>query len=1123
MSLQFVLGNSGAGKSHFLFEHVIEESMKYPGNEYLVIVPEQFTMQTQKELVTRHPRHGIMNIDVLSFARLAYRIFEETGVETRTVLDDEGKNLILRKVAGKAAPSLHVLGRNIKKPGYITEVKSVISELTQYSIGPEGMDEMLEAVPADSRLYYKLKDIQELYRSFEAYLENKYLTREELMDVLCDAIPQSELMKRSIVVLDGFTGFTPVQLHVLRQMLRTARKVIVTVTIDGKTDAFVRGEAYELFAMSRQMVCALKDLAEQEGILLEEAVRLPETPVYRFREREALGFLEAELFRYGKRSYEKKTDAVRIFCARNPAEEVRAAAQRIRGLVRTRGCRYKEIAVIAADMNVYGDEMEKIFAEYHIPVFMDYKRNVLLNSFVEYVRSLLAMSEKQCSAESVFRFLRTGLTGFTADEVDRMENYVLASGIRGYKSWQEKWTRTGRRVTEQELEELNGFRVRFVEMIDELMFVFRQRRKTVRDLTEAVHAFFIREDIQRKIKRQEEEFAEAGELALAKEYAQIYRVVMEMFDKMVVLLGDEPVSMKDYAALLDAGFEEARIGVIPPGLDQVVAGDIERTRLKDVRFLLFLGVNDTLIPGTYNSGGLLTEKDRERFSDAGIVLAPGSKEKMYIQKFYLYLLMTKPSEELDLFYSKVSRDGKMLRPAYLIADVRKLFPQAPCFDMDAYGIREAELTPETGMEYMIKGLQNGEDMTEKAWQELYRWYCTKEEWKDRVERLVDASMYRRREDSLTQEAAMQRYGLAEPGVTRLERFAACAFSHFLTYGLKAREREEYEFAPMDFGNIFHKALECYARKLNRAGLTWTTVSEEERGRFIEESVEESVEGYESTVVYSSARHAYMIPRMKRMMRRTVWAMTRQLAKGGFSPDGYEVNFGSGKIDRIDTMETEEKVYVRIVDYKTGSQSFDMTAFYHGLQLQLVVYMQEALRLEAERNPQKQVVPAGIFYYRIKDPIVEKKEELEKLEQAIMTDRRLDGLVNEDEGIVEMMDGEFTESSEVIPVSRLKSGGYKSTSKTVRTEQFRKILYHAEQVRGELTQRMRGGDAEIDPYEMGGRTACDYCRYKQICGFDERIEGYEYRTIRKMKEDEIFDRIDPKEAGEQEGGLEEPWE
>ena len=306
MSLQFIFGNSGSGKSHYLYEHITKESMKYPNYNYIVLVPEQFTMQTQKELVMRHPRHGIMNIDVLSFARLAFRVFEETGAGREDVLDDEGKNLILRKIAGKLEPSLKVLKGNLKKPGYISEVKSVISELTQYNIGPEGMDTMLDAVPEESYLYYKLQDIQTVYQAFEEFLEDKYITKEELLDVLCSAAARSDILKNSVVALDGFTGFTPVQNKVLREMMKHCRKVFITVTIDGREDPYVLEDKYRLFSMSKQMVTSLVRIAKEENIWMEEAVTLFEKPLYRFRENAPLAFLESELFRYGNKKYNEK-------------------------------------------------------------------------------------------------------------------------------------------------------------------------------------------------------------------------------------------------------------------------------------------------------------------------------------------------------------------------------------------------------------------------------------------------------------------------------------------------------------------------------------------------------------------------------------------------------------------------------------------------------------------------------------------------------------------------------------------------------------------------------------------------------------------------------------------------
>ena len=684
--------------------------MKHPDINYIILVPEQFTMQTQKELVLRHPRHGIMNIDVLSFARLAFRVLEETGNGSREILDDEGKNLILRRLAGKKEDSLKVLKGNIKKPGYISEVKSVISELTQYNISPDGMDDMITEADESSYLAWKLKDIQVMYQAFEEYLADKYITKEEILDILCNVMDKSRMLKDSVIALDGFTGFTPLQNKVLGEMLHHCQKVMITVTMDKREDPYVVKDKYQLFALSKQMVTSLVKIAGEEKVLVEEPVCLYQEPVWRFRNAPALAFLEKELFRYSGRTYREKQSNVRVYATANPRMEVECAAQRIRFLIRKKEYRYREIAVIASDMNLYADEIEKTFREYEIPVFMDYKRNVLLNSFVEYIRSLLAMAEQNFSAESVFRFLRTDLVGFTGEELDLLENYVLALGIRGYKKWQEKWIRRAKDTTEEELEVLNHLRVCFVEKTEDLVFVLKQRQKTVRDVTLAICEFLEKEEIQKQVKVLENQFTEAGELALAKEYAQIYRVVMELFDKFVSLLGDERIALKEYRELLDAGMEEARIGVIPPSLDEVMAGDIERTRLKDIRALILLGVNDSLIPGNASAGGLISDRDRERFEERGIALAPGTREKSYIQKFYLYLHMTKPTEELMLTYSKVSADGKSRRAAYLIGDLKRMYTKLPVFNMDQYGMETKEMLPQTGIGSLIEGLQNPKKM-----------------------------------------------------------------------------------------------------------------------------------------------------------------------------------------------------------------------------------------------------------------------------------------------------------------------------------------------------------------------------------------------------------------------------
>ncbi|MDO4452028.1 PD-(D/E)XK nuclease family protein [Faecalimonas sp.] len=1106
MSLQFIFGSSGAGKSHYLQQYIVEKSMENPTGNYFVIVPEQFTMQTQKDLVMAHERKGIMNIDVLSFGRLAHRIFEEVGGNQRTILDDTGKSLILRKIAGDNEGELKVLRGNLKKHGYIGEVKSVLSEFAQYNIDVETLDKMAENAEEGTYFQWKLKDIAKVYEGFSKYLSDKYITNEELLDVLCNVIGKSELLKDSVIAFDGFTGFTPVQDKVMKELLHVCKKVIVTVTIDEKENPYTFTHPYQLFALSKRMVTGLVSLAKEERTEIDDAVCLPQNPPYRFRENPSMTFLEKHLFRYTTESFSKEQDSISLHCAKMPKDEVAFVMQEIRRLVRVKGYRYRDIAVIAGNISTYADYMEKTAKMYDVPIFMDYKRSVLLNSFVEYIRSLLAMAEKNLTYESVFRFLRTGLTGFSREDIDILENYVIAMGIKGYKKWDEKWIRTYKGLSEEELGKVNEIRSAFVEKIQDVMGVLKKRRKTVKEITLALHSFFVQEKLQEKLVEYEERFQEKNEPALAKEYAQIYRIVIEIFDKFIELLGEEYLPLKEYCDLLDAGFEEAKVGVIPPAIDEVIVGDMERTRLKEIKVLFFVGANDVFIPGNMSGNGLLSEQDRKVFEANKVPLAPNGKEKLYIQKFYLYMNLTKPSDKVYISYSKVSGEGKSIRPAYFLQDLKRLYPLIHVQEEEAKKFTEIELTKKAGISYIISGLQRRREEITDEWLELYMSYRKDKDWERVIDNLIEAGFYKMPEDRLSRKMAEKLYGeKIEGSVTRLERFSACAFAHFLSYGLRLKERKEYLFEAVDLGNIFHRAIEIFSRNLVKSGYTWTTLPEETAEEMIEESVEMSITDYGNTVLYSSARNEYMITRIKRMMKRTVWALAKQLEKGDFVPSGYEVSFGKGKIDRIDIYETDKKVYVKVIDYKTGTKTFSLASLYHGLQLQLAMYMNMAVELERRKQPDKEVVPAGLFYYQLKDPIIDKVEE-EKWEETVLSKLRLDGIVNADEEVINHLDKKFTGSSLAIPVGKNKNGSLSKSSKAFSETDFAIISQYVDKEIREIEERMQEGEIDVAPYEMGTSHGCDFCQFKGVCHFDEKIEGCAYRKLRKLSDEEVLKKM-----------------
>ena len=1124
MSLQFVLGNSGSGKTEYVYRKIIDDSVSAPDRFFAVVVPEQFTMQTQKDIVMRHPNRGIWNVDVLSFARLAWRIFEELGTELGIILDDMGKNLILRKIAGDYSDDLKVLKGNLRKPGYISEVKSVISEFSQYSIGLDEIDRMMEREGEGSYLYWKLRDIRLVYQGFQDYLGETYVTGEEILEIFAGVIERSQLLKDSVIVLDGFTGFTPVQRMVIRRLLQVCRKIIVTVTIDSREDVHQSAEDYQLFALSKKTVQSLEKIAREVGCEIEDPYILPDVPVKRQAGNPELSFLEQNLFRRSGNTWKKSCGNIVLARADDPESEVRYLAGMIRSLVRMEGIKYRDIAVITGEMSAYQNYVRRIFPEYGIPYFMDESRNILMNTFVEYIRSLLDMAEQDFSYESVFRFLRSGYGELSEEETDELDNYVFATGIRGYKRWQQPMLRRTKDMEEKDLERINHYRVQFVERVQELMFVLKKRQKTVRDITEAVHAFFLKEEAQQKLKKQEQWFRDAGMEALALEYAQVYRCVIELFDRFVALLGDETISLKEYSELLDAGLQEARIGIIPPGMDQVVLGDVERTRFGELKCLFFLGVNDCYIPGIGEQGGLLSDQDKERFADAELDLSPTRKEKIFIQKFYLYQMLTKPCGRLFLSWCRTDADGRSLRPSYLVSEIQELYPELPVKNTgDADGDRTEEIAFQNTVRRLFHTggsmrdfpcAGNGEkdsahsgDAEKDNFRELVIWYLKQEDSHDLLFRFLDERK-KMQQKVIEAKLADQLYSSdGRFGATELENYASCAYAHFLGYGLHLAEREEYVFRAMDWGNIFHRAIERYAKRLLAEKKSWEEVEGKLRDEYLSECLKDSIADYGNSILYSSSRNEYLITRMQRILSRTIWALTEQLRKGEFSPAGYEIPILHGKIDRVDLCEDEEKVYVKVVDYKTGSRKLDLNDVYYGLQMQLVLYLQASVDAARKQKKGKIVIPAGVFYYRIQDPVLEGDDvDAGNADQKRMEQLRPNGLVNADTDVLEKLDRELFETgvSAVIPVSLNKDGSVSGRSKSaVPLRDMTTIMGYTEGKKEELQVEILDGAIARAPYRKERETACDLCPYRKICDFEAGYGGDDYRDLKKMERDEII--------------------
>lgn len=1127
MSLQLFLGSAGSGKSYQLYREVIEQSKLHMDTNYLVIVPEQFTLQTQKDIVTMHPEHGVMNVDILSFLRFAIRIFEEVGGNDYPILEDTGKSMVLRKVVAEKRKDLILFGSNVKKQGFISELKSLLSELFQYNVQLDDFKKMQEIAGNKPVLKAKLADILTVYQGFQDFMKERYITAEEILVVLNKIIDQSEWLKNSVICLDGFTGFTPSQYQLLAKMMQHAKKVMVTVTIDPSESLETPAADHQLFGLSKKTIQKLYKIARDYDIEIETPVYAEERSKskvpYRFLNSPALASLEHNLFRYPYKSFDKEQEDISIHETKDAEEEVAFVAREIKRLIREQGYRYKDIAVVTGDIENYGRIVKHKFTQIGIPCFIDYKKDILSNPFVELLRSVIAIVAEDYSYESVFRYLRTGLSNIAKEDIDLLENYILATGIRGSKRYKEPFTRNFRSREKVDLERMNAIREQLLEEVHPFYEVLKDKEKNLRDYTAALYELGVRLQIEQKLEEYVQKFQEDNLPIAAKEFEQVYGIVMELYDQMVLLLGSEHCTIKEFGEILETGLVEAKMGLIPPGVDEIVVGDTERTRLKDIKVLFFMGMNEGIMPKTLSTGGILSDMERELLISHDIELAPTKRQQAFTEQFYIYLNMTKPKDKLYLTYHKVNGEGKSVNPSFLIGKLKQLFPKLAIMNEDESKEDMEHILRDNGLSFLAEGLREyHQKQVSDLWKELFLYYKSGEETSRVLNKLVQGAFYINKEKGIAKQAAKLLYGRELNGsVTRLERYAGCAFAHFLSYGLSLEERREYKLAIPDIGNIFHNAIDHFSKQLDTSEYTWHTLPDEVREDWAIKSVEQAVEEYENSFLKSTKRNEYLITRIKRITIRTLWALCNQIRQGAFEPAGYEMSFFHtpdsaltlrGRIDRLDLYEEEDKVYVRVIDYKSGSTFFDINSIYYGLQQQLSIYLSAAMNYLMKRYPDKEVVPSGIFYYHIDDPIVAKSEQAE---EEIFKSLRMNGLVNNEKKVLALMDQNLagpdgtlraSVKSVIVPIETNKEGELSKRSSAATKNQINALVNYVNQKLVKDSKQILEGDTSLNPYRMGDRTACDYCEFRSACGFDSRLPGFGYRNLAKKSTEELKKEI-----------------
>ena len=1111
--LQFICGCAGSGKSTWVYRHVIDQSKKEPERNFLIIVPEQFTMETQKALVRMFPNNSIMNIDVLSFERLAFRVFDDLGITDFKILEETGKNLVLRKVAQEKKEELTVLSANLRGMGTLTELKSLLSEFMQYQVTPEILEKLIEEGKGTPAFSCKLRDILSVYRGYQDYLRGVYITAEEVLTLLMEKAAESALIRDSVIVLDCFTGFTPIQNQLLERIFPLVSSVFVTVTADEETDLFRKPQLTDLFYLSEKTVDTLLRIAKETETEVAAPIRLAGAEGKRFSDAPELVFLERHLYRR-RGSYEPapsaKSGRIRLCALSNPKEELTFAASEIHRMVRTEGLRYRDFAVISGDLATYATYAKEVFRRFSVPVFLDQKRSILFSPLTEMLRGVLGILCSDYNAESVFHYLRTDLSGIPRERVDLLETYVLARGIRG-GMWKRRWVHLPPGGSEEDLEELNALRERVVQDLAPLEQAFRKENRNAAGESRAIYEFLLAHHVEEQMLAAAERFQEKDQPEKAREYERITGIVMDLLDKIATLLSEEALSPEEFSEIFDSGLEEADVGLIPPGYDRVTLGDMERTRLSQIKVLFFLGVNDGVIPKADPAGGMISELEREYFEEAGIALSPSPKERAFIQRFYLYSNLTKPSQKLILTYHKTDAEGKSRCPSYLIGMIRKLFPEIAVEEPDASGYLME--TQQSAKKHLLSGFERlREGRPEESFVTLYRWFLTNGSDPAYPGRMLSAAFSSPLPDRISRESAKALYGAVLRGAaTRMERYAACAFSYFVRYGLRLTERDLHDLGAPDVGNVYHLALEQYGKLLAAAGHDWGSVSDEESAALLAEALSNAVLSLEKGEFYADARGKYDLARMQRVLQRSVHTFTVQLRTGRFSPELYEAAFGpdsalaattfplgeegklllSGRIDRLDTFLSGEDLFVKVVDYKSGSTSYSLPEIYEGLQLQLVLYLAAARELMQRKYPGKTVHPAGMFFCRLEDPILTEEEPVteEEVRQKLLREMRPDGRISTEAEVIAAMDSHFAEegysgTSDVVRAGKKKDGSFTAHSAVMEEADFGTLERFVRHRITAFAKEILSGNISASPCVTDNKNPCSFCSYQAVCGIDQ---------------------------------------
>ena len=1092
------IGRAGSGKSARVLETMGRERER---RSQLLLVPEHTSHEAELDLCRACGPTASRNAEVLTFQSLATRVLSETGGLAEVTLDNGGKLLTMRRCLQELHSNLKVFGRPSQRAAFLHQLTTLADEFYAYQIAPETL--YRHVADMEGAMGDKLRDVALIFAAYDARLRNGETDVRSRVQKLRDSLPQSHYLDGKDLYLDGFSFFNKQEESVLTLALRRCHSVTVTLLGDRSGQLFQNAAAQKerLVRMAREagVECRLAYLSRQE-----------DSP---------LGHLERHCFG-SDAVWEGETDAVDLYQAATAYTEVEYVSARIRRLA-AQGYRYRDIAVASRSMDIYGPLLESVFRRDGIPAYISRRSDILEKPVMTLLLSAVDAVTGGFEYEDMFRYLKTGMTGVTTAECDLLENYVIRWDIRG-NMWLRDvpWTLNpdgyGLDMTEERaarLEEINRIREKVRGPLSALADGLK-RRPAARDKARTLYEFAAAAGVPDALREKADALLSAGQVQLAEEYAQLWQIFCDVLDQFVEILGDTELDGEEFARLLRLVLTQYSVGTIPATLDQVKVSEITRNDRHRVRVLFLLGANDHLLPKIEKDGGVLDSDDRQALAQRDIPLSDATFDALDNELQNIYACLAQPTEQLHISWPVTDVTGAELRPSFVVERVRLLFPKLKVQREDgAYRMT----LPATAL--CVAGENEA----------LRRYFQGQSRYAAALAAMARARRMER--GRLSPEAVQSLYGRSiAMSASRIDRVKSCHFGYFMEYGLRARERKKAGFEAPEVGTFLHYLLENVNREVKEQG-GYGQVDDEA----LRHMVKRYVERYAATQIQEyqnkSARFRYLFSRLRETAYTIILNIAREMRQSDFQPVEFELSFGgrdghlpaitvreggaslsvSGKVDRVDGWLHDGKLYLRVVDYKTGKKSFDLTDIRYGLGIQMLLYL-FTLEREGQAYFGYPIVPCGVLYQPARSVILRQDRNIsdEKLKAALESELRRTGLVLGEPEVLRAMEHSALETPCYLPISVKKDGTLSGDIATA--AQLGHLGRYVDRLLHQIAGEIARGNIDADPYVRGPQdSACTYCAFASACYFDESRD--KRRQMHKTDSGEFWAMLE-KENGEE---------